>query len=198
MNRFVPRYVGLCDREATGIRSGICRAVKAQSRVFTSAMPGRPPVRAWLSASAAVASALAVSLILQRRGRQHCRDGGQQRGAHGQGRAHASLPLPLLSHRGESRYRTWPARQLGEASRAQPVRELSVLCQGALGVSSGGQKLDGLFECQRLMLCIVGVHHSGLLWLQIVVVVDAERPWVDRPASGNQPTDCPQPAPWRG
>jgi hypothetical protein len=135
--------------------------------------------------------------MLQRRGRQRRRDDGQQRESHGQGRAHASLPLPLLSHQGESRYRTWPARQLGQASRAQPIGEPSVLRQGALRISSDGQELDGLFKCQRLMLCIVGVHHSGLLWLQFAVVADAERPGVDRPASGNQPTDCLQPAPWR-
>jgi hypothetical protein len=108
-----------------------------------------------------------------------------------------SLPLPLLSHQGERRYRTWPARQLRQASRAQPIGELPVLRQSARRVSSDGQELDSLFKCQRLMLCIVGVHHSGLLWLQFVVVVDAERPGVDRPASGNQPTDCPQTTPWR-
>lgn len=124
-------------------------------------------------------------------------DDGQQRGPHGQGRAHASLPLPLLSYQGESRYRTWPARQLSQASRAQPIGELPVLYQRALRISSSGQKLNSLFKCQGLMLCIVGVHHSGLLWLQFAVVVDAERRGVDRPASGNQPTDCPQPTPWR-
>jgi hypothetical protein len=98
--------------------------------------------------------------MLQRCGRQRRRDDGQQRGAHGQGRAHASLPLPLLSHQGESRYWTWPVRQLRQASRAQPIGELLVLRQGALRISSGGQELDGRFKCRRLMLCIVGVHHS--------------------------------------
>lgn len=151
-----------------------------------------------MSASAAVASALAVSLMLQCRGRQHCRDDGQQRGAHGQGRAHASLPLPLLGYQGESRYRAWPARQLGQASRAQPIGELPVLSQGALGVSSDGEELDGLFKCQRLMLCIVGVHHSGLLWLQFGLWwTPSGAGSTARRLATSQP-GCAPPTPWRG
>jgi hypothetical protein len=199
------RFLGMSVRAIggagrAGCREGTvsrCQGVIPGSSKGGSTMPGWPPVRARVSASAAVASALAASLMLQCRGRQPRCDDGQQRGSHGQGRAHASLPLSLLCHQGESRYRTWPARQLGQASRAQPIGELPVLGQGALRISLDGQELDSLFKCQRLMLCIVGVHHSGLLWLQFAVVADAERPGVDRPASGNQPNDCPQPTPWR-
>jgi hypothetical protein len=69
--------------------------------------------------------------------------------------------------------------------------------KGAVSVPLDGHELDSGFKRQRLMLLIVGVHDSGLLWLQFAVVVDTERSGKDRPASISQPTDSQTPAPWR-